>query len=215
MSLYDLCGDWQSLKRGIVHVCQGEVVILPCDLVEILRRRASPGMLLFDQQESLLFANDEAQQILPELFADFSEGAGQASRAPNELSRLLGELRDPDNCFLLSGETPCMVVEGGDCTPYAFRAFPFSCGGAGQRATYVMILVERIISKHEPDFDAIRATYGLSRREVDVLLHVYRGKANKAISDCLCISEFTVKDHLKKIMQKMNVRSRSELLFLL
>jgi len=194
---------------------RGEVVNPSCDLVEILRRRASPGMLLFDQQESLLFANDEAQQILPSLFADFSEAAGQASKTLNELSRLLGELRDPNNRLFLTGKTTCMVVEDGDCAPYAFRAFPFSYGGMGQRATHVMVLVERIIPKHEPNFDEIRATYGLSRREVDVLLHVYRGKANKAISDCLCISEFTVKDHLKKIMQKMNVRSRSELLFLL
>jgi DNA-binding CsgD family transcriptional regulator len=172
-------------------------------------------MLLFDQEERLLFANDEAQQILPDLFAAPPDGSEQSSGVLNNLSQLLDELRDSAGCLLLTGDTPCMVLEDGERTPYAFRAFPYSHNGPGQVATHVMVLVERIVTKREPDFDMIKTTYGLSRREMDVLRHLYQGKANKAISDSLFISEFTVKDHLKKIMQKMNARSRSELLSLL
>lgn len=184
----------------------------PENLVDISRRRASPGMLLFDLGERLLFLNDEAQQILPRLTA---ECEGDALEAPAGILALLGELREADGSLCMSGDTPCTVLQDSDGVPYAFRAFPYSQDGQEGDATHVMVLAERIIPRHEPDFTSVKATYSLTRREVEVLKEIHSGKATKIISDILCISEYTVKDHVKNIMQKMEVRSRSELLSLL
>lgn len=52
--------------------------------------------------------------------------------------------------------------------------------------------------------------FALSDREIEVLKLVARGLANKAIATQLSISENTVKYHLKNILQKLNVRNRTE-----
>ncbi|WP_337840684.1 response regulator transcription factor [Rheinheimera sp.] len=50
----------------------------------------------------------------------------------------------------------------------------------------------------------------LTLREVEVLLRVSRGEANKSIASNLCISEWTVKSHMKNILSKLNAISRTE-----
>lgn len=50
----------------------------------------------------------------------------------------------------------------------------------------------------------------LTAREVDVLVELARGRANKEIADRLGISEYTTKDHLKSIMAKLRVADRTQ-----
>jgi DNA-binding NarL/FixJ family response regulator len=51
---------------------------------------------------------------------------------------------------------------------------------------------------------------GLTRREVEILHLVARGKTNKEIAADLYISPLTVRTHLEHIYQKLGVRSRTE-----
>ena len=50
----------------------------------------------------------------------------------------------------------------------------------------------------------------LTDREREVLQLLANGKSNKEIGATLCISEFTVKGHLRSIFNKLNVLSRTE-----
>jgi DNA-binding NarL/FixJ family response regulator len=49
----------------------------------------------------------------------------------------------------------------------------------------------------------------LSVREVEVLQHVANGQRNRDIADTLCISEHTVKAHLKSILEKLGADDRT------
>jgi DNA-binding NarL/FixJ family response regulator len=53
--------------------------------------------------------------------------------------------------------------------------------------------------------------YGLSPREQEVVDLVVRGASTRRISQALHISENTVKDHLKNIFGKVEVRDRRTL----
>ncbi len=55
----------------------------------------------------------------------------------------------------------------------------------------------------------------LSKRETEVLDYVARGYSNKEIADALSISLETVRTHLKRIYEKLHVRSRTEAAMLL
>jgi len=55
-----------------------------------------------------------------------------------------------------------------------------------------------------------KAKRSLTEREIELLQLVAEGMANKAIAQRLFISENTVKYHLKKIMQKLDVQNRTE-----
>ncbi|WLT00302.1 response regulator transcription factor [Lactobacillus helsingborgensis] len=54
--------------------------------------------------------------------------------------------------------------------------------------------------------------YGLTKREVDVLLLVLQGESNQAIADKLYITVGTVKAHVHNILNKMEVSRRSQLI---
>ncbi|MCL6477969.1 MAG: response regulator transcription factor [Peptococcaceae bacterium] len=50
----------------------------------------------------------------------------------------------------------------------------------------------------------------LTPREIEVLQHVARGDSNRSIAKKLFISEKTVKNHLYRIFQKLNVEDRTQ-----
>ena len=50
----------------------------------------------------------------------------------------------------------------------------------------------------------------LTAREVEILQQVANGQKNRAIADKLCISEHTVKAHLKSILEKLGADDRTD-----
>ena len=58
--------------------------------------------------------------------------------------------------------------------------------------------------------DLLKTFERLTSREVQVLEELAKGMANKQIADALCISEYTVKDHVKNILAKLRVADRTE-----
>lgn len=58
---------------------------------------------------------------------------------------------------------------------------------------------------------AIRKSYEtLTPRETEVLSEIARGSSNKEIANALKISDYTVKDHIKNILGKLQVAARTE-----
>jgi DNA-binding response OmpR family regulator/DNA-binding CsgD family transcriptional regulator len=57
--------------------------------------------------------------------------------------------------------------------------------------------------------DALRAAFGLTAREADVLLWIARGKSNRDASEILNISPRTVNKHLEQIFEKLGVENRA------
>jgi DNA-binding NarL/FixJ family response regulator len=50
----------------------------------------------------------------------------------------------------------------------------------------------------------------LTPREVEVLMRVAEGNRNRDIGELLCITEQTVKVHLKHILEKLGAKDRTE-----
>jgi DNA-binding CsgD family transcriptional regulator len=55
------------------------------------------------------------------------------------------------------------------------------------------------------------AAYELSAREQEVVDLVVRRASTRQIADRLCISEYTVQDHLTRVFDKVGVRGRRAL----
>ena len=55
-----------------------------------------------------------------------------------------------------------------------------------------------------------RFPYGMSARELEVLLYVWRGMGDKQIAQALDVSRFTVHKHVRSILQKMKVDTRTQ-----
>lgn len=61
---------------------------------------------------------------------------------------------------------------------------------------------------HEP---TLSDEIALTQREQEIVWHVARGETNREIAERLCISEYTVKNHLKNIMGKCGIDNRTQL----
>jgi DNA-binding NarL/FixJ family response regulator len=101
--------------------------------------------------------------------------------------------------YLLKRSTPAEVREA----IHAVRA-----GGAPMSAEIARRVVEAFHQPASPvtGLDDVK----LSRRETEILEKIAQGLANKEIADRLGLSVETVRVHLKRIYEKLHVRSRTE-----
>lgn len=176
-----------------------ELALAAEEMLELVKSRSSPGVLILDLDNRLLYSNVEALNLLE-----------NPEHIPSEITRLCDEIKAgaalPGSCALFWGQ-------GG--APYSLRAFLIGAQAKDRPATHVMVLVEKIAGKHNLNLQRARAHYGLSDREIEVVALVAQGLANKEIGAKLFLSEHTVKDHLKNIMRKMGAVSRSGISYLL
>ena len=67
------------------------------------------------------------------------------------------------------------------------------------------------VLQRQPDLDATLESYGISRREKEIIQLVCAGKSNREIEELLFISQKTVKFHLYNVYKKLGIRNRVEL----
>lgn len=161
---------------------------------EILEKRSTPGILIFDMDNRLLFANNEALQILPNL---------KVNKVPHDICELCDRAKESGSNYGILSNTN---EEG---ISLAMRAFMIGRQHVLKEPSHVMVLLEKIIGKRHIDFEEAKKKFEFTKREMEVLRLLCEGYSNKKISDELFIGEYTVKDHIKNIMRKMKVASRS------
>lgn len=183
---------------------------------DIVGKRAAPGVLVFDFDDRLLYCNTVALDMLPELRSP-EAAAGENIGVLSEICLLCSQLKNNSGSAepQQAGPGNAIVLRRGEGLLCTLRAFLIGGSGEGDTSTHIMVLVEGIIEKHKVDFEKARKDFTLSARETEVLQLVCKGLANKEIAERLFISEYTVKDHIKKIMNKMKATTRSEIISLL
>jgi DNA-binding CsgD family transcriptional regulator len=175
------------------------------EILNLVRSRSLPGVLILDFNKKVHFCNDEAKSLLK----DFDS-------IPAEIQRICERIKlssyDPKNQPTDSG---CSILWIGDNPPYSVRGFLLSNLHPDRSAARVMILVEKVAEQRAINLSKAKHRFGLSDREIEVVELVAQGLANKGIGSKLFVCENTVKDHLKNIMKKMGANSRNGILAML
>lgn len=78
------------------------------------------------------------------------------------------------------------------------------------RGPAVLVRLERA-GRAIPAAESLRQRFGLTAQEAKVALLLAEGKANQEIAGLLFISPHTARRHTERVMQKLDVRSRSEI----
>jgi len=76
----------------------------------------------------------------------------------------------------------------------------------------ILIIMEEIGRRQNTATDQAKETYRLTDREVAVVQNLLKGWTNKEIANALGVTEQTVKEHIKHIMEKTNTTTRTGVL---
>lgn len=73
-------------------------------------------------------------------------------------------------------------------------------------------LLQRLMAMRKKTEEARKMASLLTRRELEVIQAIAAGESNKEITERLCISMHTLRNHLRNIMAKLDCRSKTEVL---
>ena len=168
------------------------------NIFEIVNKRLAPGIAIFNMKGKLLYVNKEALEIIP-----------VPDRIPEDIKNLCNSIKcSPGK----SDKTQKNVsIYNYADKPHSIRAIPIGRHKDSSNPTHIMILIERITKKREIDIQKAKDKFKLTKRETEIVKLISDGHANKEISEMLFVSEYTVKDHIKNIMKKMDAKSRNEI----
>jgi DNA-binding CsgD family transcriptional regulator len=90
----------------------------------------------------------------------------------------------------------------------AFRALSSTTGLSSRKKPSHQ--VEAVIDHYV--LNLMATEYSLTRRELEVVVLLLKGMTNDEIQERLCISEGTLKTHIRHVFQKLDISNRKELL---
>lgn len=73
-------------------------------------------------------------------------------------------------------------------------------------------MTDRVKQCEKINIQGATVKYRLTRREGEITKLITDGLRNKEIADKICVSLYTVEDHLKNIVRKLSVDSRTRIL---
>jgi DNA-binding CsgD family transcriptional regulator len=184
------------------------------DLSGIVKRRSTPGILIFDTNNRLLYSNETALEMIPELRKAEHTGDTKSQYILEEIYKLCNQVKsDADATDAIQKVSlNYKVLNTILVPPCSLRAFLTKGHGEDLSTSHILILLERITEKRTVDFEKVKTDFNLTKRELEVVTLICQGLSSKDISMKIFISEYTVKDHLKNIMRKMGVTSRTEII---
>ena len=178
-----------------------------------LQQQAGTGVILFNSTGHLLFMNSEAQAFIRQL-QPLSTRENGTCLIPEEIHTVVHSLvlrlihcdhpKDLESfqverLWFASGQ---QLLLRGLCIPDEPLALNSRC----------LVVMEKLNQHKLECTDAyIQRLYHLTEREQMVIIYLKLGFTNKEIAGRMNLSEYTVKEHLKRIMHKTKTTTRTGL----
>jgi DNA-binding CsgD family transcriptional regulator len=191
-------------STGFKEIDEGEIQIL-------FERQSHPGIIILNRKGKVLYQNEEAQ-VITEALAGRDQDSSRVSR--RSLPQIVFEIytefkqRKALNRGPMERSSRFGTREyHRDDAVYLFRPLLLQSQRDESDSKQLLILIERIprnleLSPHEKPVK-------LTPREKSVVKLLIEGMTNKEVARSMHIVEYTVKDHIKRIMKKYNVTTRA------
>jgi DNA-binding CsgD family transcriptional regulator len=179
---------------------------------QIAQRRAGPGIMLFTSSAKLLYQDREAWALC----AEMRQQGGKSTRSflPPRVLELCNEVKKQLHLrthakdweqfrikhVLTDFQRPVLVSGVGLPNP------------ANPDETQILITMEVIGRSKNAIFEHSKERFHLTQREVTVVEHLFKGWTNKEIGNSLGVTEQTIKEHIKHIMEKTKTTTRTGIL---
>jgi len=179
-----------------------------------LPQQGATGIILFTSTGQLLFMNSAAQAFTRRLQPLSTRESG-ACLIPEEIHAvvrdLIGRLMHcdhPKDCESIQVERLCFAND----RRLLLRGLCIPDEPLARNSRFLVIVEELNQQKLECPDANVQHRYHLTEREQMVIIYLMLGFTNKEIANRINLSEYTVKEHLKRIMHKTQTTTRTGLL---
>jgi DNA-binding CsgD family transcriptional regulator len=164
------------------------------------------GMSFFDEDLRLTYANESGWSHLQKI----SRRAGAWLCLPSNLLRQLRLVREFDRGSDQWSKKPNLtpvLIQDENATEIRFRTYAGQINGK----PFFYAISSMVRTLPAASVDQVSKRMGLTPREREVCAHLVEGKRNRDIANAFGITEHTVKIHVRRVLGKFGVRSRSEI----
>jgi DNA-binding CsgD family transcriptional regulator len=182
------------------------------ELQQIAEKREGPAIMMFSSSLKLLYQDQEAWKRCTEINQQNDKSSRGILPAPvievcNEVKKQL-QLRTHSKDWeqfrvkrvLMDSERPMLVSGVGLPTP------------EHPEDAQMLVTIEVIGRQQHVLLEQSKARFHLTEREGTVVEHLLKGWTNKEIGNALGITEQTIKEHIKHIMEKTKTTTRTGVL---
>ena len=193
------------------------------NLPQLIAQRTTPGILIYTATQELVYISAEARRVLISFGGDGNTSLRRQMAPlsiPETVTNLCHQLKlmvsssKPEAYDVQQSHTPsALALSTNGSEAYTFRGFFLSNQQRGpHEGGYILVLIERVSPAKKINLNKAAQRHKLSKREIEVVELLILGHKNKEIAERLCLCVYTIEDHLKKIMKKMQVGNRTSIL---
>jgi DNA-binding CsgD family transcriptional regulator len=187
---------------------------LSSDFIEtIAEQRVGPGILLLSSSLNPMHMNRRAWELSGKI-TQAQNGKAAAGVLPTAVTELCAEVVTAFQVKTNAKDWEQVQIRRLVRTPkppVLLRAFGFPDRGGLQLAR-ILILMEEVAQRRERAPEKARERFHLTAREHEVVSYLARGYKNKEIGSALAITEQTVKEHMRHVMEKTRSTTRTGIL---
>jgi DNA-binding CsgD family transcriptional regulator len=182
------------------------------ELQQIAEKREGPAIMMFSSSLKLLYQDQEAWKRCTEINQQDDKSSRGILPTPvievcNEVKKQL-QLRTHSKDWeqfrvkrvLMDSQRPMLVSGVGLPSP------------EHPEEAQMLVTIEVIGRQHHVLLEQSKARFHLTEREGTVVEHLLKGWTNKEIGNALGITEQTIKEHIKHIMEKTKTTTRTGVL---
>ncbi|MFQ5455861.1 MAG: helix-turn-helix transcriptional regulator [Nitrospirota bacterium] len=183
------------------------------EISHLASRRSSPGIIIMDLNKNILFMNRKAKRIVGEFIENISTDKGEVT-LPHEIYTLCDRLKSylSEDRIIYNHKSEeineSFIIYSNPQGDYIFRGF--FIGKESAFEPNILVLIEKISKrKKKLNIEKTLKELTFTPREKEIIEYVFQGYTNKEIANTLSLSEHTVKQHIKRVMNKLNVTTRT------
>ena len=189
-----------------------------CDQVDtIADQRTGPGIVVLSSSMQLLHMNRQAAELSTQI--NKAENGKEYKKIahgvlPAALTELCAEILKVLQVRTEAKDWEQFEVKrlaGNPARPILLRGFGLPERGGIQQSR-IVITMEEVGRRQHAGTEQAKERFQLTDREQSVIEHLAKGWTNKEIANALGITEQTVKEHIKHIMQKTKSTTRTGIL---
>lgn len=186
---------------------------------ETILNRTTVGVLLVSYDLEPLFTNNMAKELFRRMKRNgvaFRSSGDKSQCIPLFASEGCAKLKSRliQNPYPLTPPTMQKSIKLSSDDSFTFTIELLDQPAPGISTPFFLVTIDKeVVEGNRINEHKLKNDYGFTKREIELVHFLFKGLKNQEIAELLCITEGTVKNHLRNIFEKMGVTTRTSLIY--